>query len=170
MKDKILAEKYIDIIDNWQRKFDKYFPKSSDITLVVLKGHLLIEENINVLIAKHCWLPENIKKANLQSEQKIKIAQALSHFYAIPYFWQSITSLNSLRNELAHNLDSDKIRSKALSFVAYRYKSQNKEFKTQYIRTKRRLVAEVKSSLAYLLGQLSMIDSVDPLIVDVRYK
>ena len=76
--------------------------------LVVLKGHLLIEESLNNIIENFIYHPDKLKNANLSFYQKIHIAKSMSIAQENNTMWQLIEKLNSLRNDFAHNLTSDK--------------------------------------------------------------
>ncbi len=42
-------------------RFFKHLPETDDLTLLVLKGHLLIEEQLNDALAKCCESPESLE-------------------------------------------------------------------------------------------------------------
>jgi len=86
-------------------RYDEHMPETDDLTLVVLKGHLLIEELLIKLI--HLSLPhaEYLDATRLSFHQLACVARA-SVLQASDPAWELILSLNSLRNDLAHNLES----------------------------------------------------------------
>jgi hypothetical protein len=58
-------------------RFAKHYPKGRDLTLIVLKSHLLVEEQMNQLIDVSCHKPEFIYKARFGFLQRLRILQAL---------------------------------------------------------------------------------------------
>jgi hypothetical protein len=59
-------------------RFWRHFPRrSEDVALVVLKGHLLLEESVNSLLASLLLFPEAIEGANLRFHQKLCLIEAL---------------------------------------------------------------------------------------------
>jgi hypothetical protein len=75
---------------------------------VVLKGHLLIEEALNGIISNFVFHSEHIGEARLSFAQKVNLARSMSDRENENPMWRIGTALNSLRNELAHNLESPK--------------------------------------------------------------
>jgi hypothetical protein len=49
-----------------------------ETALVVVKGHLLIEESLNSIISAFVFHPEFIQEANLRFAQKLSIARSMS--------------------------------------------------------------------------------------------
>jgi hypothetical protein len=88
-------------------RYDEHMPETDDLTLVVLKGHLLIEELLVELV--HLALPHAayLDKARLSFHQLACVVRSSVQRESDPA-WELILSLNSLRNDLAHNLESPK--------------------------------------------------------------
>ena len=88
-------------------RYDEHMPETDDLTLVVLKGHLLIEELLVEL--GHLALPhaEYLDADRLSFHQLACVVRASVPRESDPA-WELILSLNSLRNDLAHNLESSK--------------------------------------------------------------
>jgi len=59
------------------RYFMKYLPMTDDIIVIVLKGHLIIEEILNEILKSHCHDYSSIRDANLTFYQKVHVAKAL---------------------------------------------------------------------------------------------
>ena len=86
------------------RRFLKLLPHGQDLTLVILKGHLLIEEQVRQIIDERMKKPEALKDARIECYQAICIAEAFcpeEH----EYIWNSVKKLNKIRNELAHQTE-----------------------------------------------------------------
>ena len=91
-------------------RFRKYFPPGDDVTLIVLKGHLLIEENLYVMIAEKFERPLCLKKAQLSYSKLKWIAEGLFYKPFEKWLWNAINIINQTRNELAHKLDTPKLQ------------------------------------------------------------
>lgn len=92
---------------------------SSEITLVILKGHLLIEHKIWEFVSERLLSPKALIAAQLTSHQVICLAESLCLPNDDPTrLWQFAKRLNKLRNDLAHNLEATGISDKIKSFVA----------------------------------------------------
>lgn len=86
------------------KRFIKLLPHGQDFTLVILKGHLLIEEQVRLFIYERMTHPEALKEAKLDCAQAISIAKALSP-KEHEYIWNAVKKLNNCRNKLAHKAE-----------------------------------------------------------------
>jgi hypothetical protein len=90
----------------------------TDGTLLVLKGHLLIEEALYRMICTKLPQPEFLNKANLRFSQLLHIARALYPDDEVPAaVWETVEALNTLRNRLAHHLEPSDLCSLLLKFT-----------------------------------------------------
>jgi hypothetical protein len=85
----------------WNR-VKRLLPPSHDPTLVLLKGHLLVEEQLFACIAAHCRDRTKLEDARLTFAQKLKLVQALFGRLSMAH---SLERLNSLRNRMAHHVE-----------------------------------------------------------------
>jgi len=92
------------------QRFLSLLPHGKDPELVLLKGHLLIEEQIRALIDRRLQNPQALKEANakLEAHQAIQLAQAFFPPGHMVDTWRAISKLNTLRNAIAHNLVENK--------------------------------------------------------------
>ena len=99
-----------------------HLPEGKDLALLVLKGHLLVEEGLNELIAAACAEPKYILdgKKPLSFNVKTRVARALCGHMLHQGLWPLIDTLNMLRNDLAHNLDSPKFNDHLITFMRLR--------------------------------------------------
>ena len=81
----------------------RLLPRAHDPTLVLLKGHLLIEEQLFAYIATHCRQPKSLEKARLTFAQKLRLAQSLSG--AFTELVHPLEKLNAIRNKMAHHVE-----------------------------------------------------------------
>ena len=95
-----------DTIKDVQQRFEEQLRYVDEAALVVLKGHLLIEEMLDSIISTFVFHGEFIEKANLSFWQKVAIARSMSLDEHQNEMWDIALKLNALRNDLAHALDS----------------------------------------------------------------
>jgi hypothetical protein len=100
-------------------RFLKYLPWKSDPTLVILKGHLLIEELLRAFIDKKIKNQKALDKANLNFNQCLFIAMAFHSEKYLDWLWNAARKLNVLRNKLAHNLEPKGLHAKVDDFIKY---------------------------------------------------
>lgn len=86
-------------------RYDEHMPEDDDISLIVLKGHLLIEEMLLDLASLALEHPEYIKKVRLSFHELACMVRALISENSDDKCWEVILKINSLRNKLAHKLD-----------------------------------------------------------------
>lgn len=109
-----------DIFDTFE-KFQKHLPIGGDMTLMILKGHLLIEEQIDFLVKNRIPKPSALIGARLTSHQQICLAEALVEEISLDgsdqWLWAAIKKLNKIRNEIAHHLEKSGIDDRIADFV-----------------------------------------------------
>lgn len=101
--------------------FRKYFstiPHAKDLTLVVLKGHLLLEEQIRETVIERLTNKEAINKARFNCHQLICLAEALCPDDAPKKMWLAAKKLNKIRNDLAHHLEPKGVSDRIEDFIA----------------------------------------------------
>jgi hypothetical protein len=135
-----------------------HLPDGKDLTLLVLKGHLLVEEALDDLITAACPDPRAIldRKPRVRFALKARIAEAFTAHLIYPGLWPMIAALNTLRNELAHNLDSPELKGKLVTFMRARTKHL-KLLHEQPLDTDNSdaTAARLRSDISVLIAQLS---------------
>jgi hypothetical protein len=86
-------------------KFYQFLPRGEDVSLLILKLHLLVEEQVRAFVDERLANAEALKKTTLECHQAICLAEALSDEDIHPNVWEAARKLNSLRNSIAHNLE-----------------------------------------------------------------
>jgi hypothetical protein len=105
--------------NDFDDRFRRHFPRrSNDFALVVLKGHLLLEESVNHLLGALLHKPEAIEGANLRFHQKLCLIRALAPEGTASRFADAAEKLNTMRNRLAHHLDHPLIEALARDFLS----------------------------------------------------
>jgi len=134
----------------------KHLPSGSDLTLIALKGHLLAEEALDDLIRFYCKNPEHLENVEIRFQVKARLARALSGHAAWTGLWPLLDALNTVRNDLAHNIDSPKLKDRVNRFLALRRELSPFLYDPQIDTTNQDAVAErFRSDVALLLGQLT---------------
>jgi hypothetical protein len=139
------------------KRLQKHLPAQSDPTLVILKGHLLSEEILDSLIRQFCNDHEAFNSVEIAFYVKIQIAKALigkeMAGYSVPQeIWKIYESLNSLRNELAHSLESEKLNSKIQRFLAVAHPEKNQSIEATVI------AKSLNDAMVHALGYLSCFE------------
>lgn len=101
-------------------RYDKHMPHTDDVSLVVLKGHLLVEEMLNELARNVFPNARYLDDARLSFHQLSRVVRSAVRAKSRDSCWDLIFALNSLRNDMVHNLEPPKLkrRLKALFDVA----------------------------------------------------
>src|SRR5947209_5929408 len=135
--------------NDFERRFRRHFPRrSNDVALVVLKGHLLLEESVNRLLVALLRKPEAIEGANLRFYQKLCLIRALlpATTRQGSELYDAAEKLNTLRNRLTHHLDYPEIEAQVRDFLSLCEKPNNRD--------KIRLISRLRSAITYLCGML----------------
>src|SRR5450759_268308 len=95
-------------------RFLKILPHGKDQGLVLLKAHLLIEEQIRKIVDERLKNPDALIDTRIDCHQAICLAQAFFPVDFQPWLWAALKKLNTIRNDIAHKLEakglSDKIK------------------------------------------------------------
>jgi hypothetical protein len=89
--------------ENFEARLKRHMPRSRDLTLIVLKGHLLLEESIDHLLAALLRNSAALHPARLSVFARLCLVRAL-----LPLseeMMKAAEGLNTLRNKLAHHLE-----------------------------------------------------------------
>jgi hypothetical protein len=94
------------------------FPAGDDLTLIVLKGHLLIEEQLNARLQDIARRPEHLPdRLGFHSLSMLCKALFYGENAAEEWFWSAISRLNAIRNHLAHSLEAPQLETKVDEMV-----------------------------------------------------
>lgn len=103
-------------IDSSER-FKKHAPKGRDLTLILLKCHLLVEEEMNELLELMLPHPEFLYRSRFGFLQRLRVLQAVSSDPRFHTLAEAMELLNEMRNALAHQLEPVKVRQLAPAFI-----------------------------------------------------
>ncbi len=87
------------------KRYKTLIPRTKDLTLVLLKGHLLLEEQLTDFIKASCEHPIEIDELRLSFAPKEGLARALCARAMDSHEWQFVKRINRLRNQMAHTLE-----------------------------------------------------------------
>jgi len=86
-------------------RYDEHMPRGDDVSLIVLKGHLLIEEMLLELAMLAVPNPKYFEQASLGFHKLAHVVRALVAEKSDDTCWDLILGINTLRNQLAHKLE-----------------------------------------------------------------
>jgi hypothetical protein len=89
-------------------RFRAHLPETKEIALIVLKGHLLVEELINDLLEEELPNPITLRRGRFTFFQRLLILDALIPWNTLELRADALSlveKLNTLRNRLAHHLE-----------------------------------------------------------------
>ena len=98
-----------------QVRFMTLMPIEAEIELVVVKGHLLLEEQLTEILRLTINKdnPVGIEiNPNMMFAQKLRLCWARNSSRQTDLFWSGMNQLNKIRNALAHNIEPKGIDSK----------------------------------------------------------
>lgn len=96
-------------INKYAAVFDEKMSHADPLLQAVLTGHLIIESALDNILAVVFFHPEHIfREARLTFVQKVHVVRAYGLRKDGNSMWDMILAVNSVRNELAHNLEGDK--------------------------------------------------------------
>ena len=145
----------------WGR-YASFLPETDDVSLIVLKGHLIIEELLVALVERHCFNPKCLTKARLSFAQTTYVAQALFRLPESAPWWEPIRQLNTLRNSLVHQLQPKELEEKVTSLYSMCRKPRPEDPPRTEPNT---LAGKATFSIIYLMGQLAALDEVAKILL-----
>ena len=92
-------------------RYDEHMPDTDDLSLIVLKGHLLIEEMLIDVRDKLLPHAEYLDSVNINFNQLLHIIRSAIKSKHDHKSWDLIVDFNRLRNKLVHNLEPPKLES-----------------------------------------------------------
>jgi hypothetical protein len=155
---KVLAEKYFDQYKKRQEQYFKHIKSRKDLDLIILKGHLLIEDRMNQVFKK--TLGERIfqKALNFNFANKIVLLHVLSKAdQSFDPFFNAIERLNALRNDLGHHLEVLQFenRIRAVCDIMYRGRFLDIKFRKKTLMFQIKLALNLMSEIIANLSRSS---------------
>jgi hypothetical protein len=144
---------------NSLERFQKHMPKGRDVTMIVLKTHLLVEAEMNELLELSLPHPECIYRSRFSFIQKLRVLQAVSRDPEIHLLTRAIEALNELRNGLSHQLETPDFELLAARLIHYSFCcAYDKRSRVQADRLAPKKedysLTALKQASAYLIGRI----------------
>ena len=98
------------------RRFYTHLPRSEDQSLVLLKVHLLVEEQIRAFVDERMHRPVALYAARLTFHQIACLAEALCTDDIHLNVWSAVKKLNQMRNDIAHKLEPKSVEGQLREF------------------------------------------------------
>ncbi|MBN8633449.1 MAG: hypothetical protein J0L76_21645 [Rhodobacterales bacterium] len=166
-------------LEEIQARVQAIFGAVDGTVLVVLKGHLLIEEILDEIIRKFVFHPEYLDAARLGFAQKLQIARSVSLDEHGSGMWEIALKLNILRNDLSHALHSEKRNQKTQAVIDVYYREADEGEHISLVRGQEEQVV-LAFAISYFIGFLSsfkaeverfreFVDGVDALVNPHRH-
>lgn len=100
-------------------RFLRFAPPGSDHLTVVLKSHLLIEEQLRVIVAAGLQDAAPIKGEKLPFGLAAKLAQAVTGELADPQLWPAISALSGIREAYSDRADPADMERRQAEFFSH---------------------------------------------------
>jgi len=101
-------------------QFMTYLPVDfSDPSLVILKGHLLLEVALKDYISKRVHFPDRLDEGQIKFSSLVLFASSLEDSEKDRWLWKALKMANKIRNQIAHNLDNPKLSRSEKELIAY---------------------------------------------------
>jgi hypothetical protein len=94
-----------------------HIPETTDLSLITLKGHLIMEEELNKALKVKTPYPEHIDKAGLKFNQLLQLNKSLYFKQSMSWVWGAASKLNSIRNDYSHSLVPENGGVKVVEFI-----------------------------------------------------
>ena len=160
-------------------RLEEHLRYVDESVLVILKGHLVIEEALSEIISTFVFHGEHLEGARITFAQKVAIARSMSLDEHNNEMWQLVLAINSLRNELAHALHSPKRVAKTTALIELHKKLKGSTATSNGNEVPEHVLLSfaVSFSLGFLSGFIeevrrfkSMLDGMDRVVNPHRYK
>lgn len=113
-------EDYLKDLNESLRMFQTYFPEErEDLDIIVLRGHQLAESLLYRFIKQNVRYPEFIDSFFIRWEPLVALVRAMKNENTNDYnwVWSSLLQLERVRNQIAHNLEANKLEKKINEFI-----------------------------------------------------
>jgi hypothetical protein len=148
------ARKHIEQAHEFEKRFLEKMPRTSDLTLLVLKGHLLIEELVNSTIDGLLPNPAALRAAQLDCYQRIRLLMAMVPDLGFHDTLEAFEKLNRIRNKFGHMLEPPQIEDRIKAFIDLIESHMEGKFKADVTQLPERL----SRAICFLCGQLEMVN------------
>lgn len=101
-------------------KFMKYLPVDfKEHSIIILKGHLLLEMALKDYISRRVSFPDRLNKEQINFSSLVVFASSLEDREGDGWLWKALKMANKIRNQIAHSLDNPKLSQTEKDFISY---------------------------------------------------
>ena len=137
----------------WTELHEKHFAGLTDMEMIVLKGHLLVERLLTALLLHHCHTPAALRKLDLSFYKQMLLVKAMISPSFPDECWEWIELINRLRNDIAHELEPPKLKErlkKVRAIVEPHMRTAPDEFQSKFDTDEDRVKVLISLCMAYL--------------------
>lgn len=128
-----------------------------DYSHIALKGHALVEEMLEQIIAQHCRAASVLESVNINFYIKAKLARALVGDPHGPDLWSLVWRLYLIRSSVVRTLENRGVRQSIGEFI--RLASGWTKDTMPMISTDEHMASRFAGSIESVLGALAAIES-----------
>lgn len=100
------------------KNLEKYLRDTDEIEVILLKGHLILEQILNELLRFHIKSQKSLNSLNLLFSKKLDLFVALQdREHLLKAEVEQLREINRIRNKLAHRLDFSEYHSDLKSWA-----------------------------------------------------
>lgn len=134
----------------------------NDMEIILLKGHLILEQHLNCFIVSHKVNADHLNKVNLTYSKTLEMARAMEFGHFIEEHYKCLKEINRIRNKIAHEISFEE---KGYSADLKKWASHVLGYKPKTLDTNKKTYKNhVIKAFAFLSGQIhgfsKVIDSV----------
>lgn len=162
-------DKANNLSEQFAARLVKHMPKTSDHVLIILKGHLLIEEIITESLYLLMHNPNIYFKTNPSFHVKVCLLRALTPFIEI-LNWETVLQLNKIRNKIAHHLEYPELENLIEEFLKNVEGSRiidEHSLELNFTDKSKPLSERLANSISYLIGQLGLLAGLVPILNNI---
>lgn len=142
------------VLKNLEKLLKENLESLEDVELILLKGHLVVEQILTELLEQSLKEPKRLKTMNLMFAKKLEIYLSISGNGIISEGLEEILKdLNALRNKLAHDLKHPQFNQMLTDWVQRTAKERIENLNDPKI-IKQQLIKAVSYILAFLSGAI----------------
>ena len=145
------------IASEYESLIREHLDHVQDIELVFLKGHLLIEQCLTLLLELQLVQPKRLRPLNLMFNKKLEVYLSISGNSIISYDLEHVLKeMNSLRNKLTHNFRHPEFNDQLRSWLQA---AAQRKIPDQIcnLHSRRQLVEGISYIVGFLVGAISGI-------------
>lgn len=158
-----------ELSEQFSARLVQHMPETSDPVLIVLKGHLLIEEIVTESLCLLMYNPEIYLKTSPSFHVKVCLLRALTPFIEILNL-DAVLQLNKIRNKLAHHLEYPEIESLMEEYLRNIEDSRitdEHSLALNFTDKSKPLSERLKLSISYLTGQIGLLAGYVPIMNNI---